>query len=223
MIKNMPELISRLTKEDVGPEKWADTVRREISTLTGYKKLNLTSSKCYEVSFKNINKANSNSCLSFVFDECKVFDHKTRSHMKSDLVRYYFCSQFVAKHSRNPKIHDWPVGNLLPNHADIKVDGNRASASSFSDRFKVQVWGKPSNTITSHISKDGHYYIHPDPSQCRSLSVREAARLQTFPDSYRFEGGISRQFHQIGNAVPPYLAFQIGKIISNYLNKIDKR
>lgn len=221
MLKKMPELISRLTNEDDSPEKWAGFVSEEISTLTGDKKPHLTSSRSYETNFVNATQAGSNPCKSFVFDARKVFDHKTRSHMKSDLARYYYCSQFVITHSRNPKIDDWPVGDLLPAHSDIRIEGNRARASGFSDRFKVQVWDQPANTITSHIAKDGHYYIHPDPSQCRSLSVREAARVQTFPDSYKFEGGISRQFHQIGNAVPPFLAFQIGKLIKDYLGELN--
>lgn len=135
--------------------------------------------------------------------------HETRGHIPDDIGRYIFSSAFSSVHSRSPKLDEFPAF-LLPAHK------NRDSGH-FSDRFRTQVSGRPSTTVTSHISKDGHYFIHPDPSQCRSLTVREAARLQTFPDNYLFCGSRTKQYHQVGNAVPPYLAWQIAKAVYKIL------
>ncbi|MEW7009429.1 DNA cytosine methyltransferase [Lentilitoribacter sp. EG35] len=142
--------------------------------------------------------------------------HESRAHMPSDLRRYVFAASFASVSGKTPKLADFPV-SLLPEHANVK-EGR--AGTMFSDRFRVQLPDQPSTTITSHISKDGHYFIHYDPQQCRSLTVREAARLQTFPDNYCFEGPRTSQYHQVGNAVPPYLAKQIAAIIAEVLDQM---
>lgn len=143
--------------------------------------------------------------------------HEARSHMASDLCRYFYAATFAEVTGRSPKLADFPAG-LLPDHQN--VEEGRAG-NMFSDRFRVQLADQVSTTITSHISKDGHYFIHYDPVQCRSLTVREAARLQTFPDNYFFAGPRTAQYHQVGNAVPPQLARQIAEIVAEVLDSIQ--
>ena len=141
-------------------------------------------------------------------------NHESRSHMPSDLSRYMFASVFASVTARSPKARDFPEV-LSPAHRNWR-------SGSFTDRFRVQVSDRPATTVTSHISKDGHYYIHYDPLQCRSLTVREAARLQTFPDNYLFKGNRTQQYVQVGNAVPPYLANQIAETIRAAFDQLDK-
>jgi DNA (cytosine-5)-methyltransferase 1 len=146
-----------------------------------------------------------------------VANHETRGHIETDLHRYLFCSTWATVAYRKkwenpcPKSRDYPEA-LKPNHKNF-------SSGKFADRFRVQLAHTPATTITSHISKDGHYFIHYDPSQCRSFTVREAARIQTFPDNYFFVGTRTQQYVQVGNAVPPFLAYKIGEIILNLFNE----
>jgi DNA (cytosine-5)-methyltransferase 1 len=142
-----------------------------------------------------------------------VLNHNSRGHMRTDIQRYFFWAEYARAYGKSPKLTDVPH-YLRPNHENVS---GTAEDVPFADRFRVQVSNRPSTTITSHIAKDGHYYIHPDSLQCRSLSVREAARLQTFPDSYFFEGNITSQYGQVGNAVPPLLAKKLGDIIAAML------
>lgn len=142
-------------------------------------------------------------------------NHESRSHLASDLDRYLFCAAFAERYHVPAHIDDFPP-QLYPNHRNVQ---NLAPGEpmKFSDRFRTQLADTPSTTITSHIAKDGHYYIHPEPEQCRSLTVREAARLQTFPDDYVFEGNRTSQYVQVGNAVPPLLAQQIAHVVATCL------
>jgi DNA (cytosine-5)-methyltransferase 1 len=147
--------------------------------------------------------------------------HEARGHMPSDLARYFYMSASAAELKRSPMLEEWPQ-SLLPAHRNVAFNAKtgRAEVSGFSDRFKVQVWDSPSSTVTSHIAKDGHYFIHPDPAQNRSLTVREAARLQTFSDDYFFCGNRTEVFTQIGNAVPPYLGVQLAEVVAGVFRGI---
>lgn len=143
-----------------------------------------------------------------------VCNHETRSHLVEDLKRYLFASSYAEIHKRFPRLKDYESHSdvLMPDHVSAK-------SGKFADRFRVQMPDCAATTVTSHISKDGHYFIHYDPDQCRSLTVREAARIQTFPDNYLFCGPRTAQYHQVGNAVPPYLAYQIAEIVHNIFKK----
>lgn len=153
----------------------------------------------------------------FCDDRLKVLSsHESRSHMDSDVQRYFFAALYSSVKRVSPKLADFP-DELLPQHKNVELG---KKGKMFSDRFRVQLPNAPATTITSHISKDGHYFIHYDPMQCRSFTVREAARLQTFPDNYKFEGPRTSQYQQVGNAVPPLLANRIAEIIYKILGGI---
>jgi DNA (cytosine-5)-methyltransferase 1 len=135
-----------------------------------------------------------------------VTQHISRPHNERDLAIYAYT------------IKKWNSENVRVKYSDIpKALRTHKNLTSFLDRFKVVNGEGLSHTIVAHIAKDGHYYIHPDIEQCRSISVREAARLQSFPDDFYFEGSRTSIFKQIGNAVPPLMAYAIAQKIRDLL------
>ena len=96
-------------------------------------------------------------------------------------------------------------------YTDLNKEHQRYRGDIFDDKYNRLNENDLSRTITAHIAKDGYWYIHP--RQSRTLTVSEAARLQTFPDDFRFDGPPSAAFRQIGNAVPPRLGYVLGEAI----------
>lgn len=131
-----------------------------------------------------------------------VSQHIARPHNSRDLEIYKIA---IKKWQKNERLRYPDLPEELKTHKNEK---------SFLDRFKVVDPNGYSHTMVAHIAKDGHHYIYPDTKQVRSISVREAARIQSFPDDFFFEGGRSAAFRQIGNAVPPLMAKEIANKIS---------
>jgi DNA (cytosine-5)-methyltransferase 1 len=235
VLTGLPDLRSKLSKGSDSPEAWAQAIQTNIKPglkelkQSGLKELshfisaNAEKLKAKAPTHSHHNPSNRPIIGRRCPDELakwlrqdppkSILNHRTRGHMADDLARYLFCSSWAHIYRDSvkplPKASDFP-SSLTPKHANWH-------SGHFADRFRVQGKGRPSTTITSHISKDGHYFIHYDPTQCRSLTVREAARLQTFPDNYLFEGNQTQQYVQVGNAVPPFLAKQLAGIVYKLL------
>ena len=234
-ISDLPRLRSGLSKEKDDAKLWKEVLVSQIreylinetsfdselkeiySRLMG-ENATLTRGASFVESKDEFDQTNSNEFKSVLSDK-KIggfIQHETRSHIRRDLLRYFLVSSYGTIFGKSPRLSDWEgrLNELRPNHSNVEATAQNLLTVAHNDRFKVQVWNKPSSTVVSHISKDGHYFIHPDPTQCRSLTVREAARLQTFPDNYYFCGNRTQQYHQVGNAVPVLLAKQIALSIS---------
>ncbi|MCG3844318.1 DNA cytosine methyltransferase [Photobacterium damselae subsp. damselae] len=228
ILSDLPKLRSGFSKRPDSQEHWENCIRhnadilKDIFIKSGYTKKNvmhldlLPYFGLQRKSIEHLDFCHSKipePLKSWLLDDSLkyVLNHETRGHMESDLLRYAFCAAYSKlNNGTSPKSKDFPM-ELAPEHRSWK-------SGKHADRFRVQSANKYSTTITSHISKDGHYFIHYDLKQCRSLTVREAARLQTFPDNYFFEGNRTQQYVQVGNAVPPFLAYQIGKIVLQVLS-----
>lgn len=133
-----------------------------------------------------------------------VLNHRARViNQERDQVIYRLA---IKKAQNSEQLHYYDIPDKYKTHKN---------QVSFTDRFKVHWWDDMPHTVVAHISKDGHYNIHPDLLQSRSLTVREAARIQSFPDNFKFEGPRTHQFMQVGNAVPPLMAQAVARAIKD--------
>lgn len=132
----------------------------------------------------------------------KLYNHVARKHSERD-QRLFRILQPGEKMVDLPK-------RLRPYRSDI-----------FKDKIRKQRWDRPSTAILAHMQKDGLMYVHPDRDQARTFTPREAARLQSFRDTYRFMGPMTQQFRQIGNAVPPLAAQAIAAAIKPFLEPLE--
>ncbi len=224
ILQGLPPLRSGLSKGEDSYSHWVDAVKSFLKSNVISKIDNAVAEEIRKV-LTDLDTIEYNRGQSFIHKKADiayekewfldekmggVCNHETRSHIVEDLYRYLFAAAFSKVKKTSPRLRDYPE-ELLPNHRNVRKE---KKLNDFADRFRVQLYDQPAKTVTSHISKDGHYYIHPDPSQCRSLTVREAARVQTFPDNYFFCGNRTSQYHQVGNAVPPLLARKIAGVVA---------
>jgi len=230
VLADLPAVRSQISHGDQSPEAWARAIRDAFAEFDGagvddeVLERMVASLRCLRttagVGGRSVLRAGtlpSSDLTRWILDPALgvVPNHETRKHIPEDLVRYLFAASYASVHGASPKLHKFPPG-LLPNHQNVP-DTIKSRHGYFNDRFRVQVPDQPATTVTSHIAKDGHYFIHHDPVQCRSWTVREAARIQTFPDNYFFEGTRTDQYRQVGNAVPPFLALQIAGLVARVL------
>lgn len=234
VLSGLPHLRSGLSKEPDSGEAWRDRLREGLDRrwLTSVK--NTAGNEVHSLLVETLRHLREPRCGrggEFVKGEVSidyapewfldaevrgVCNHRTRTHITKDLHRYLYAACYAKIWGASPRLGEFPR-DLLPEHENVEEALEKGGL--FADRFRVQLSDKPATTVTSHISKDGHYYIHPDPTQCRSLTVREAARLQTFPDSYFFMGPRTSQYAQVGNAVPALMAKQIGEKVYDVLKR----
>lgn len=149
-----------------------------------------------------------NDYLKIMREKCDnvLYNHVARKHNDKDRERYRILSE-----------NCWQLKDLAITRPDLV----HHDPQHFNNRYTVQEYDKPGRTVVAHLYKDGNLFIHPDSTQARTFTVREAARIQSFPDNFVFKGSKTEQYKQVGNAVPPLLSGAIAKAILQELEELE--
>lgn len=146
-------------------------------------------------------------------NDSEINGHKSRFHSERDKKIFTMLAEDI-KNGTQKYTSTESLKDLY-----FEVTGKKSNVH----KYFVLRWDEPSNTIPAHLKKDGLRHIHPDPKQSRSITVREAARLQTFDDDFKFEESQMSNYEMIGNAVPPYFAKKIGDLLPTIFDLINKK
>jgi DNA (cytosine-5)-methyltransferase 1 len=201
------EIYNKIIKTHYGPEMEGKAILKDLEKFVSVKDAISDLPKLSpgegnnEIDFKPIKF---NSYLEKIRQPnfSKLFNHEARKHNDSDRERYHLLSK-----------NEWQLKHL----AELRPDLVHHDPKHFGNRYTVQKNDFPGTTVVAHLYKDGNLFIHPDYKQERTFTVREAARIQSFPDDFIFMGSRTDQYKQVGNAVPPLMAQQIAKAIKKFL------
>jgi DNA (cytosine-5)-methyltransferase 1 len=211
-IGDLPEVKARVTLTGVNNRKDKKSIERCNKKINSGKDSVKFHSDMFKTHCRSLGKTG-RDFLDFVKPNGRkvLLHHVARGQKKDDIALFRGMKQGMTAKD----VFESKKKNIRRLRKLIKYD-----MSSFPDKYRKQSWKKPCSTVFAHLQKDGNRFIHPDGKQARTITPREAARIQSFPDWYEFEGPLSIKFKQIGNAVPPLLALRIAKSVHNIVTEV---
>jgi len=204
-IGNLPPIQSKITSTGLSKKESEEIKNKNSKIRSGSEEVILKDSNV-KSHLNKLSKSGKEFQKFILSKDKKIINHIARNHQLRDI-------RLFKEMNQGETAGDFVVRSPEKAHKLIKY-----KMHSFKDKYRKQNYKMPCTTVFAHLQKDGNRFIHP--SQARSITVREAARIQSFPDSFEFKGPMSQKYKQIGNAVPPllsknYIAEALSQIIGN--------